>query len=138
MQQDQTKPMELYARAAELGSSKAHYHLGNRYRKGGNSKKAKFHYEAAAMLGCEVARCNLGNMEAKSGNMERAFKYWTTAASAGSHQAIHTLLVLFNTSLLSRDTIDSCFTAYNNSCAEMRSEARENFIRAIIIGDVQC
>jgi TPR repeat protein len=52
--------MELYARAAELGSSKAHYHLGNRYRKGGNSKKAKFHYEAAAMLGCEVARFNLG------------------------------------------------------------------------------
>ena len=73
-------------------------------------------------------------MEAQSGNMEQAFKYWTTAASAGSHQAIHTLLVLFNNSLLSRDTIDSCLTAYNNSYAEMRSEARENFIRAFIKG----
>ena len=74
---------------------------------------------------------------AQSGNMEQAFKYWTTAPSAGSHQAIHTLLVLFNNSLLSRDTIDSCLTAYNNSCAEMRSEG-ENFIRAFFNGDVQC
>jgi len=50
-QQDHTKAMELYARAAELGCSSAHNQLGNEYRKGGNMKKAKFHLEAAAMLG---------------------------------------------------------------------------------------
>ena len=51
MQQDQTKPMELYAMAAELGSSKAHYNLGIEYHQRGDSKKAKFHYKTAAMAG---------------------------------------------------------------------------------------
>jgi hypothetical protein len=30
----------------------------------------------------------------------------------------------------SRDVIDSTLTAYNNSCAEMRSEARDAYILA--------
>jgi hypothetical protein len=63
VQQDQTKSMELYAMAAELGSSNAHYHLGIEYHQRGDSKKATFHYETAAMAGHELARCNLGNME---------------------------------------------------------------------------
>ena len=57
-QQDYTKAMELYARAADLGCS----YLANIYHKGGNLKKAKFHYEAAAMAGDEVARYTLGGL----------------------------------------------------------------------------
>jgi len=63
VQQDQTKSMELYALVAELGSSKAHYHLGIEYHQRGDSKKATFHYETAAMAGHKLARCNLGDME---------------------------------------------------------------------------
>jgi TPR repeat protein len=84
LQQDHTKAMDLYARAAELGCSKAHCNLGLLYHEGGNMKKAKFHLEAAAMAGQEVARSKLGLMEAKSGNMERAVKHWKIAASAGN------------------------------------------------------
>jgi TPR repeat protein len=40
----------LYKKAAELGTSKAHMALGNIYHVGGDKKKAKFHYEAAAMV----------------------------------------------------------------------------------------
>ena len=37
------KTMELYASAAELGLSKAHFNLGNEYRQEeGNLKKVKF------------------------------------------------------------------------------------------------
>jgi hypothetical protein len=39
--------------------------------KGGDLKKAKFHYEATAMAGLEVARFNLGVMEGHSGNIEQ-------------------------------------------------------------------
>jgi hypothetical protein len=60
LQQDLVKGAELWKQAAKLGSSKAHYNLGNFYDDGGDSKKAKFHYEAAAMAGHEVARNNLG------------------------------------------------------------------------------
>jgi TPR repeat protein len=131
LQQDHEKASELYARAAELGYSKAHYNLGIDYQQGGKLKKAKFHYEAAAIAGHEGARYNLGQMELGSGHNERAVKHWMIAASAGDYDAMHNMLVAFNNGVVSRESIDSILTAYNNSCAEMRSEARDACIRII-------
>jgi TPR repeat protein len=125
LQQDRARAMELWSQAAALGSSQAHFNLGNVFYEGGDLKKAKFHYEAAAMAGHEAARYNLGCMEYKSGNMGRAVKHWTIAASAGSHHAMKNLLIAFNHGSVSRNAIDSTITAYNNSCVEMRSEARD-------------
>jgi len=129
LQQDQTKAMELYVRAADLGCSKAHGSLGKIYHEGGNMKKAKFHVEAAAMAGYEMARYNLGFMESQSGNMERAAKHWIIAASAGDYIAMHELIICFQEGSVSRESIDSTLAAYNSSCAEMRSEARDACIR---------
>jgi TPR repeat protein len=129
LQQDRDKAIELWKQAAGLGSSQAHYHLGNKYFHGGNVKKAKFHYETAAMAGHEEARSNLGLMEAQSGNMERAVKHWAIASSAGDHQAMNNLLVASKRDLVPQDEIESALTAYNNSCVEMRSKARDAFIQ---------
>ena len=129
LQQDPSKALELYARAVELGFSTAHSHLSDVCRKGGDLKKTKLHYEAAAMAGDEVARCWLGNMEAKSWNVERAIKHWTIAASAGEYTAMHTMRKFFEKGAVSRESIDSTLTAYNHSCAKMRSEPRDTFIR---------
>jgi TPR repeat protein len=129
--QDQTKAMELYARAAELGYSKSHCNLGLLYHEGGDMKKAKFHLEAAAMAGHEGARFNLGMDESNSGNMERAVKHWTIAASAGCYQSMHELRESFNESYVSSKSIDSTLIAYNNSCVEMRSEARDACIQVM-------
>ena len=63
LQHDWARAMELWKQAGILGSSKAHFQLGNSYREGGDLKKAKFHYEVAAMAGHDVARHNLGFME---------------------------------------------------------------------------
>ena len=128
-QQDHAKSTELYTRAADLGYSKAHSNLGNIYHEGGDLKKAKFHLEAAAMAGNEVARYNLGVMEVQSGNIERAVKHWTIAASAGDFQAMFTLLIALKKRDVSRESIDSTLVAYNNSCTEMRSEARDAYIQ---------
>ena len=125
--------MELYARSADLGCSLAHHNLGDIYYDGGDLKKAKFHYEAAAMAGHEVARCNLGSIEGNSGKMERAVKHWTIAASAGHYKAMNSLQIEFKRGYVSRDTINSSLTAYNNSCAEMRSEARDAHIRMFMV-----
>jgi hypothetical protein len=130
--QDPTKAMELWTQAAELGSIEAHSHLGTEYENGGDLKKAKFHYGAAAMAGHEVARYNLGCIEYHSGNMERAVKHCTIAASAGYHKAMSALLGAFEQGFVCRETIDSTLTAYNNSCAEMRSEARDAAIYAMV------
>jgi TPR repeat protein len=127
-QQDHAMSKELYARAADLGYSKAHSYLGDVYYERGDMKKAKFHWEAAAMAGHEGARHNLGTMEYKSGNMDRAVKHWMIAASAGHWHAMNSLQIEFKQGLVSRDAIDSTLTAYNNSCVEMRSEARDAWI----------
>ena len=42
------------------------------------------------------------------------------------------LLIAFNQGSTSRATIDSTLAAYNTSCAEMRSEARDAAIRLYI------
>jgi TPR repeat protein len=131
IQQDHAKAIELYVRAAELGCIGAHCHLADFYFQGGSLKKAKFHYEAAAMAGNELARCNIGLMELKSGNIERAIKHWTIAASAGHYDAMHGMRQLFEKGVVSRNAIDTTLTAYNISCAEMRSEARDAFIQVI-------
>jgi len=143
LQQDRAKATELYTKAAELGSAHAHFFLGQMYVEGGNVKKAKFHYEATAMAGCEVARyelgClegtknnNLGAMAFTSDNVKRAIKHWTIAASAGEYRAMNTLIDLFKKGLVvNRESIDLTLTAYNNSCAEMRSKDRDATIRGI-------
>jgi TPR repeat protein len=81
------------------------------------------------MAGDEGARCNLGVMEAESRNMERALKHWTIGASAGHYDAMYNLLVALEKGYVSRESIDSTLAAYNNSCAEMRSEARDAAIQ---------
>jgi hypothetical protein len=97
----------------------------------GDLKKAKFHFEAAAMAGHDVARYNIGCLEYNSGNMDRAVKHWTIAASAGDYHAMHTLRKNFEGGFVSRESIDSTLIAYNNSCAEMRSEASDTYIRVM-------
>ena len=90
-QQDRTKAIKLYTRAAKLGCTKAHNQLGGFYDEGGDMKKAKFYYEAAAMAGHETARNTLGYIEFKSGNIIRGIKHWTIGASAGCYMAMHHL-----------------------------------------------
>jgi tetratricopeptide (TPR) repeat protein len=135
-QQDHTKAMELYARAADLGYNKAHFQLGVIYDEGGDVKKAKFHFEVAAMAGHEEARNNIGLLELKQfNNTDRAVKHWIISASAGSYNAMHNLKLALKDRYVSRESIDSTLTAYNNSCAEMRSEARDAWIRSELEDD---
>jgi TPR repeat protein len=129
IQQDHAKAIKLFTKSAELGFIEAHYQLGSIYENGGDLKKAKLHYENAAMAGHEHARFHLGGFEAQAGNVERAIKHWIIAASAGHFTAMHDLRTLFEKGYVSRELIDSTLTAYNNSCAKMRSEARDAYMR---------
>jgi TPR repeat protein len=72
-------------------------------------------------------------MEAESRNVERALKHLKIAASAGHYNAMHELRLLFEGGVVSRESIESILTAYNSSCAEMRSEARDAAIQLEIV-----
>jgi len=47
------------------------------------------------------------------------------AASSGHYNAMFQLKTCFEEGFVSRESINSTLTAYNNSCAEMRSKARD-------------
>ena len=132
MLQDREIVEELWTKAARLGSSRAHFGLGGIYEKRGDMKRAKFHYESAAMAGHEVARFSLGHMEGENGNVDQVVKHWTIAASGGCYDAMRELREGFEEGHVSRDAIDSILIAYNSSCAEMRSEARDTCIQVMI------
>jgi TPR repeat protein len=135
LQQDHAKAMELWKQAVALGSSQAHFYLAEAYHHDlEDLKKAQFHYEAAAVAGHEVARCNLAIMEKESGsgNIERVLKHLRIAASAGNYAAMNFIRKFFEKGVVSRESIDSTLTAYNNSCAEMRSEARDAYLSIIM------
>jgi len=72
---------------------------------------------------------DIGAKEFESGNIERAMKHWTIGASAGGYIAMHHLRICFEKGHVSRESIDSTLANYNASCAEMRSEARDTYIR---------
>jgi TPR repeat protein len=129
LQQDRNRAIELFTKAAELGYSNANYDLGVKYNQQGDMKKSRFHYEVAAMAGHETARNNLGCLENDSGNIVRALKHWKIAASAGCFRAMQVLITCFEEGYVSRESIDSTLKTYNNSCSEMRSEARDASIQ---------
>ncbi len=132
LQQNEEKAIELFTKSADLGYSQAHYNLVDIYDKRGDLKKAKFNFEAAAMAGHDSARNNLGSMEYWAGNLERAAKHWMIAASAGCFHAMQHLKISFEKGHTSKESIDTALTAYNSSCAEMRSKARDAYIRTFL------
>ena len=129
LQQDRAKAIELFRRSAELGCNIAGSNLGGIYLGGRDWKKAKFYFEAAAIAGCEASRYELADIEKELGNVERAIQHLRIGAKAGCYCAMHVLQVGFERGGVSRESIDSTLAAYNNSCAEMRSESRNAFIR---------
>ena len=130
LQKDHKKAFELYTRAAEHGSIGAHYQIGWVYEDGlgveKDVKKAIHHYELAAMAGHEWARYRLGVIEYKFGSMERAIKHFMISASAGWSQAMEAIETLFKEGHVQSDLYELTLQAYNDSCAEMRSKARED------------
>ena len=56
-------------------------------------------------------------------------KHWTIAASAGKYMSKQNLLGEFKQGFVIRAIIDATLTAYNTSCAGMRSDSRDAAIR---------
>ena len=81
------------------------------------------------MAGHEVSRYNLSNIEGNSGSRKQVWSHFNIAVSAGSYHIMNAMQKLFDRGVVSIELIDSTLQAYNNSCAEMRSEARDDCIR---------
>jgi len=134
--QDYEKAIELYSKAAELGSLRADYNLAVLYMKGQVTEqdmdKAIHHYEQAAIGGHEVARYILGMLEEEDGNLDRAMKHFVIAAKSGEERSLKKVGEGYKDGHVTKDEYASTLRAYQHSCDEMKSEDRskyEEFLR---------
>ena len=132
---DVDKGMELYNRAAELGSVSAHAKLGDVYFTGQNGierdvKKAKHHFEHAAILGCAVARANLGYLEQTfNKDLARAVKHYMISARSGHEPAMQYIKRVFlgGIPLVTKEQYEETLRAWKSSSDEMKSESRDRY-----------
>jgi hypothetical protein len=82
------------------------------------------------MAGHERARHNLRVMECNSGNEERAIKHRRISASAGYTNSMTNIQLVFKMGHVQGDVYEQTMKAYNDSCAKMRSKARDDALAA--------
>ncbi|EJK62845.1 hypothetical protein THAOC_16527 [Thalassiosira oceanica] len=129
LQKDVARAVELYERAAELGSKDAHLKLGGLYLRGKDVEqdeaKAIRHFEAAAVKGDTLARCKLGNIEANAGNYDIALQHYMIAAKLGYHDSLHCIKALFMVGLATKSDYAEALRGHQSAVEEMRSPDRE-------------
>ena len=128
-EQDIDKALELFHRAADLGSIDAHNILGTMYGRGievpEDNKKTKYHFEIAAIAGHVLARHNLGALEGNSGNDDRAMKHYLLSASAGLDASMKMVTNYYRDGLVTKDDLEKTLRAHKKSNDELKSELRD-------------
>ena len=85
--QDDTKAIDLWHQAGELGCATAYYNIAFVYLYGRgverNEKKAVHYWELAAIKGSAPSRHNLGIAEIRAGSFDRALKHYMIAVWKG-------------------------------------------------------
>lgn len=127
--QDYTKALELFHRAAKLGSTEAHCSIGYFYNNGQgvevDMKKARHYYELAAMGGNEMARANLGLMEAEAGNMDRALKHYMIAVKGGFALSLEEIQDLYSNGYATKEDYKKALQSYQEYLDEIKSRQRD-------------
>ena len=127
--QDDSKALELWHRAAELGHYEAYHNIGCAYDHGRgvqrDMKKAQHYWELAAMSGNVYARYNLGSLEEDAGNMDRALKHYMIAVKDGSTKSLHGIKILFKDGQATKDDYTKALRLYQAYLDEIRSDQRD-------------
>ena len=94
---DNTKVLELWHRAGELGSTTAYTNVGYAFMNGRgvkrDVKRAIHYYEIAAMKGDALAWSNLGEFEKNLGNLDRALKHYMMAVEGGLSESLDATVI---------------------------------------------
>ncbi|EJK43643.1 hypothetical protein THAOC_37893, partial [Thalassiosira oceanica] len=130
LERDVTRAIELYERAAVLGSKHARVKLGYLYHVGAadvekDTAKALRHYEAAAIKGDALARCNLGTIEAKAGNYDLALQHYMIAAKMGHQGSLNNIKLMFMNGHATKADYAETLRGHHSAAEEMRSPDRE-------------
>jgi len=129
-EQNQTRALELWHQAGDLGNSSAYCNIGYAYDYGEgvevDKRKAKHYYQLAAVAGNEVARKNLGCIEEEEeGNTERALKHWMIAVRDGDKYSLDSIQELYTKGITTKDDYAKALRAYQSYLGEIKSNQRD-------------
>ena len=127
--QDNTKALELFLRAGELGCAAAYNNIGRSYFNGigveRNEKKAMDYYELGAMRGDVYSRHNLGVLEKRSGNIDRAMKHFMIAVEFGYGRSLVHIKGFFMDGHATKDEYEKALRSHQAYLDEIRSVQRD-------------
>ena len=128
--QNYKKALELYHRAAELGSAAAYYNIGRIYNKGDGVEvdisKAMYYYELAAVRGDADARYSLGYIEAtRKGNVGRALQHWMIAVRGGDSDSLDCIKKMYSNQYATKGDYTKALVAYQGYLVEVKSAQRD-------------
>jgi len=128
-EQDHTKALELYHRAADLNYVNAYNSIGNAYETGKgvevDMKKSQHYTELAAIRGEVIARWNLGNREGSAGNADRALKHFIIAVRGGSDESLKMIKDLYSNGFAGKEDYTKALQAYQAYLGEIKSRQRD-------------
>jgi len=128
--QDNTKALELWHRASELGCTNAYNSIGLAYQCGRGTgideKKAKYYHEQAALKGDLNARFNLGLYEAiRAGNMDRAIRHYIIAVRNGHTNSLREMQELYSNGHATKEDYTTALRSYQTYLGEIKSKQRD-------------
>jgi len=125
-----TKALEMYIRAAELGHAEAYNQIGINYKYGKvvevNLSKALEYQEVSAKKGSILAHQNIAAFHGDNGNIDECIKHLKLAASAGFKDAMKDLMKTYKDKLVSKEDLAQTLRSYQASSDEMKSKDRDD------------
>ncbi|EJK64443.1 hypothetical protein THAOC_14822 [Thalassiosira oceanica] len=135
LEKDVTRAIELYERAAVLGSKHAQMNLGCLYHVGADveqdTAKALRHLEAAAVKGDILARFTIGTIEANAGNYDIALQHWMISAKMGHQGSLNNIKNMFVNGHATKADYAEALRGYHSAAEEMRSPDREEALALV-------
>ena len=136
MPQDRAKALEVWHKAAKLGSAMAcnNICLAYGYGKGveRDAKMARHYLELAAMEGDVVARHNLGASEYNAGNYDRALKHYMIAVRGGCTDSVKNIQQMYKNGHVAKDQYANALRSHQAYLVEIKSDQRD---KAAALGD---
>ena len=129
LEKDMQRAVELWTKAAELGSIQALFNLGNSYRNGEGVEqdmaKAVGFYAKAAMKGHAQARHNLGALDGQEGNFDSAVKHYLISAKMGLQDSVEMIERIFMFGSATKEQYAEALKGYRDAVEEMKSHDRD-------------
>ena len=128
---DVPRAIELWTKAAELGSLDAHYYRGAvlYYTGGGvenNKPRGIRHWQQAAIQGHAVSRRHLGVAEDDNGNHQLALQHFMISAKIGYEDSLNNVKDMFKDGRATKAQYAEALLGYRDAVEEMKSPQRED------------